>query len=184
MRPSVCALVIGGAVALAGCASSEGVVLSPRQLAAYDLADLPYVADRGLLAEIRGNPFGQDDAALAAEVKDALARRHFGPVFPVHTERPQGFVSPYRVVMVFDPAPYAGRASLCERAPASQPNGERVRVRAAFCASDQLLSYVSGSVVGAAGPEDPRFRHLLTLIATELFPPYDNRRGDQDGLLP
>ena len=184
MRVIEFAVAITLVAAGAGCAADDGVVLSPRQLAAYDVSDLPYVAGHGLLAEIAGSPFPAADEQLKEAVTDVLARGHFGPVFPVHTERPAGFVSPYRVVMVFDPVIAPGRATLCESVPGSQADGERVRVSAAFCAGEQLLSSVKGSVRGVRGPDDPRFHDLLSRISTELFPPFDDRGANSDEFLP
>jgi hypothetical protein len=184
MRVIEFAVAITLVAAAVGCAAGDGVVLSPRQLAAYDVSDLPYVAGHGLLAEIAGAPFAAADGQLRTVVVDALARRHFGPVFPVHTARPKGFVSPYRVVMVFHPVPAPGRATLCERVPRSQADGERIRVSAAFCAGEQLLSSIRGSVAAVEGPGDPRFRRLLSQISTELFPPFDDRGANSDEFLP
>jgi hypothetical protein len=184
MRVAQLVSTITLAAICAACAFGDAVVLSPRQLAAYDVNVLPYVAGHGLLAEISGDPFPAADGQLAAAVAEALARHHFGPIFPVYLERPEGFRSPYRAVMVFDPAPAPGRTTLCERVPDSQPDGERLRVAAAFCASDQLLSSVSGSVGGVIGPGDARFRQLLSQVSTELFPPFDDRGANADRFLP
>lgn len=170
---------LAGMITLAGCADGGSVVLSPRRMAAYDVGSLSYVADRGLLAEIVGNPFKTDKQGLDAVVSEVLSSHHFGPVFPVVTEPSPDFRSPYRVVMVFNPAPAAGRATLCERVPESLPPGDVVRVAAAFCASDKLLTSLKGSISGASGPDDPRFRRLIGLVSLELFPPFDDRRGDE-----
>ena len=67
------------------------------------------------------------------------------------------------------------------RKPSIQPGtGEAVRVHAALCAGESPLTGVSGRVTGAAGPTDPKFGRLISQITTNLLPPFNPDRRDND----
>jgi len=54
-------------------------------------------------------------------------------------------------------------------------------VRSAFCAGERLLTSTRGRVLGARSPDDPRFRRLISQIGFALFPPFDDKIGDNNG---
>lgn len=164
-------------VGLAGCIGSPGVWVSPRYMSSYTTDDVRYAAKEGVRAQIVGNPFAAEaQDQLEAVITESIANDHFGPTLPVYTEPPEDFISPYRVVMVFNPT--TGSYPLCENTPEAGPNDGTVRVAAAFCASDRSLTEVKGSASDVRGPDDPRFRELISTMTLELLPPFDER--DQD----
>ncbi|MDP9196747.1 MAG: hypothetical protein M3O22_08315, partial [Pseudomonadota bacterium] len=52
----------------------------------------------------------------------------------------------------------------------TQPHS--VRVQAAFCQYDTVMTSASGSVDSVSSPRDPGFQSLMATVATTLFP-YD-----------
>lgn len=163
-------------VGLAGCGTA-GVQVNPRYMGSYTTDDVRYAAKEGVRAEIVGSPFAAEaQDQLEAVITESIARDHFGPTLPVYTEPPEDFISPYRVVMVFNPT--SRSYPLCENTPEAGPADGAVYVAAAFCASDRSLTEVKGSAVDVQGPNDARFRRLISTMTVELFPPFDKR--DQD----
>ena len=57
---------------------------------------------------------------------------------------------------------------------------ESVRVHTALCAAEKPLTGLSGRVAEATGPEDPKFRRLISQITVNLLPPFNPDRRDGD----
>lgn len=171
---------IGAVLALSACNGSI-VYWNYYASAYYPGQVLLAAANNPALAVIRGNPFAND--ADNAGVLAAMQGRNFGPkIYFGQTPRPDDKYG-YKVVLDFGAAGYA-YASACEAGPAPpspRPPGERIDVSGAFCVGNVLLTDASGSVGGATGPDDPRFRRLIGDIMVALTPPYDpSRGGDHD----
>lgn len=132
-------------------------------------------------AVVWGNPFGGDPMPVRSAVVAAMtkaynvASRGFVALPP--EEKPSG---PY-VSVVFNAEsersglPCANLEGLTPRA-----IGEgNVHVQAALCRYGTPLTRASGQVMGVTGPDDPRFRQLLHMVAVDLFrrPPTSGIRG-------
>ena len=175
--------ILGFALLSATACSSDPTVLSPTNFyAAYTPTVLNYASTRGgMLTEITGNPFDVPQEDLDRAITQAMRGAHFGPTVDFITTPPEDYTVPYRVVMVFDAAQGHTEAKLCRSEPGIKPQtGDRVRVHAALCAKESPLTGVSGSIVEADGPDDPRFRRLIRQITTNLFPPDNPDRRDSD----
>ena len=87
----------------AACTNAD-VVLSPTSFyAAYTPTVLNNAATTGgMLVEVVGNPFDAPKAELEQSITGAMDGNHFGPHVDFVTTPPEGFRSPYRIVMVFD----------------------------------------------------------------------------------
>jgi len=60
--------------------------------------------------------------------------------------------------------------------PPAQATGERLRLHAAFCVNETILSDAWGSAPRVRDPADPAFRRLVSQLTFELLPardPYD-----------
>lgn len=178
--------LIGGflaAGATSACATGAVVVSPLDYYPGYTPTVLNYAATQGgMLTEVVGNPFEQDSQEqLERTITRTMATSHFGPRLPFITTPPEDFASPYRVVVVFDPAQNVNEYKVCryesEPAAAARKNGI-VRVHAVLCANEKPLTAVSGQVGGVESPGDPRFRRLISQMSLVLFPPYDPNRGD------
>jgi len=170
-------------LALTACAAGD-VMVNQRYLGRYSLADRNYAASRGLNTEIIGNPFTAAEDDLRSVVVEEIRDGHFGQPFRMLSED-QADRSIYKVVFLFGQQP-SGYRAICaaepgDGAPAGGGGGGEIRVRAAFCAGDALLTSTRGRVLGARSPDDPRFRRLISQIGFELFPPFDDKIGDNDG---
>ena len=171
------ALAVGIAAAAAGCDWPRTYKWEWEQ---WSPTKLSYAAGQGaMLTEIRGNPFEVPKNEVDAVITDTMYGAHFGPLVPFVTQAPQGYKSPYRVVMVFDPEETLNSDKLCSETPQPGPaNPERIRVAAAFCSQDYHETSVWGTVGRTADPNDPRFKELIRSITTQLFPVQDPNERD------
>lgn len=172
--------VIG--VALTACAAG-GIVLQPPDIGSYDPEMLGYAASRGaLLTQVAGNPFGLPQQEVDAAVVDSMAGSRVGARVKFSTRVSEKQASPYRVVILLNPAPGTQAARLCGdftqliAQPTARSPGvasDKLRAMAAFCSNDVVVTSVAGSVAGAPGPKDPAFRGLIRGMVGELFPRRD-----------
>ena len=180
----ICALLASAAPAW----SMGSVVLSPTSYyPAYTPTVLNYASTHGgILVEVVGNPFEMTKEELDRAVTGIMAGSHFGPNVAFVTEPPDDFLSPYRVVLLFDSRRGISPPALCRYDAAASPpeTGGKLRVHAALCARDKPLTAVSGSVGGDVGLGDSRFRKLLGQITINLFPPYNPDRRPENEFFP
>ncbi|MFQ5776108.1 MAG: hypothetical protein ACE5GS_16425 [Kiloniellaceae bacterium] len=184
-KPAQITLTVLGASLLAACAGAP--VVQPADITGtYSPRVLEYIAGRGgMLTEVVGNPFRVPKEEVDAVVIETMARSHFGAKFPFFTEAPEDFASPYRVVVVLDPAPGTSAYTLCAGGAETRPRkpAEPNRVAAAFCAREIVITATSGSIAGPTGPRDPGFVRLIAQISLALFPPIDQERQSLEELM-
>ena len=166
VRLSLAMLVAGVAGACA-----DGVT-EPPYLGTYNPSTLNYIAGKGpIYTEIVGNPFAASDAEVGRAVTDAMYGAHFGQPVRFSTERDPNSVSPYRVVMLFNPDRGVAAADLCRGSqPASAPVAGTLRVMAALCAGGHRETSLSGTMAAANSPDDAAFRGLIRQMTAQLFP--------------
>ena len=176
---SVAVLLVG--LGLGGCAGMS-VISHNYYNSAYEPGHVMLAAaNPPSLAVIRNNPFPADREN--AGVLAAMQGRNFGPrLYFSQTPRPDDRYG-YKVILDFGP-PGPKSAYQCEGGPtppvAAAPSGP-IDVTATFCVGDLLLTDAAGTVGGASGPDDPRFRSLIGDIMVALTPPYDPSRGNCSG---
>jgi hypothetical protein len=176
---SVAPLLAG--LSLCGCAGAS-VVSHSYYNSAYSPDHVQLAAASGTAtAVIRNNPFpaDRDNAGVIA----AMQGRNFGPrLYFGPTARPDDKYG-YRVILDFGaPGPHGAYQCVGEAtAPLSAPQPGPIDVTATFCVGDRLLTDAAGTVGGATGPDDPRFRQLIGDIMVALTPPYDPSRGNCSG---
>ncbi len=180
--------------ALTACAAG-GIIVQPPNIGSYDPEMLGYAASRGaLLTQVLGNPFGLPRQEVEAAVIDSMAGGRVGSRVRFSTRVSAAQASPYRVVVLFNPAPGVQAARLCADSaqptaqptaqpaaqpaaqPTAQPTGgvsDKLRAMAAFCSNDVVVTSVAGSAAGVLGPNDPAFRSLIRGMVGELFPRRD-----------
>lgn len=130
-------------------------------------------AEQGCLVVVRGDPFAAG-AAFVHAVTDAMQGRNWGPAVRFTTRASETADPRYRVVMLFN-GPTVTADELCRRPDSYSsveppgPDG-RIRVIAAWCRDDVVLSEVEGWVTGARGPTDSPFVRLVGQTTRELFP--------------
>lgn len=167
-RLSLAVLVLAG---LSACASVS--VTQPAYVGTFNPSTLGYIAGKGpLYTEIVGNPFTAPDEAVGRAITATMVGAHFGPEIQFTTVRDTANPSPYRVVMVFNPARGVDPAALCRTSP--QPTGPAagsLRVAAALCAGAYRETSLSGSIAAVDSPDDAAFRDLIRRVTAELFPP-------------
>lgn len=181
IRQSLLSLVILSGAG-AACTSTD-VVLSPTSFyATYTPTVLSNAATTGgMLVEVVGNPFDAPKAELEQSITGAMTGSHFGPHVDFVTTPPEDFRSPYRIVMVFDSERNYTQQKLCSQTASITPAAtESVKVHTALCAAEKPLTGVSGRVADVTGPEDPKFRQMISQITVNLLPPFNPDRGDGD----
>ncbi len=179
VRP-IHAVALAATLALGACAAGiggGGKIDFVRVETAYSRADFAYAgAGRDLTTEILGNPFANlAQPAFDRAVTDAMRGAHFGPRTNFTTAPDDSARTVYRVRMLWNGPLGTNGSALCDGTPlvgGGPANGE-VRLIAAFCRSDRPATYLSGSVDGVSGPDDPRFVSFIRQVTTELFPPRD-----------
>ncbi|MBL8669365.1 MAG: hypothetical protein JNK11_01825 [Alphaproteobacteria bacterium] len=158
----------------------------------YDRESLSVAAKDGSVPTIvRGSPFGAAQAAFAETVTGLMKGQHFGPMV---TFAPRDVAAPragYRVVMLFDsdlatgPEGLCGNVSAIPIVPAAAAPGtgaaRTVKVAAAFCVGNRLMSTVFGQAA-AAGPDDDAFRALVRQLTQDLFPPFNPEFNGQGNI--
>lgn len=122
--------------------------------------------------EVIGNPFDARKERLDEVVTQTARNAHFGQDLNFTTSPPADSISPYRLVVLFNPARNARPERLCSDS--NQPTAaapDRVAVMMAICSSNYRISLTVGSRAGISGVDDPGFRDLLAGTATVLLPP-------------
>ena len=195
-------------MALAGPALAGSVVTNPASVTGtYDFQTLDYIAAKGgMVTEIIGNPFNVPRETLEAAVNRILERSHPGQKFPFFSKVPEGFPSPYRVVVLLNQGTAYSGQRLCgesyilrsrEASLAGQgaqggyqaqgayqaQSGYRggpgtVEIAAALCAREIYLTSVSGRATGVDSLQSRSFEKLLNQIGHELMP---RRRPSRNG---
>ena len=177
-------LILAGAGT--ACSNNNVGLSQTSYYGAYTPTVLNYSATSGgMMVEVVGNPFDTPKADLERSITGAMTGSHFGQQVDFVTALPEGFRSPYRIVMVFDSSQNYTEKKLCEQGRSIQPGtGEIVKAHAALCANGAALSGVSGRIGGVASHEDPQFRRFIALMTTNLLPPLNpDRRGHRSGFL-
>jgi hypothetical protein len=161
------------AILLGGC--STGTVSYVNVDSSYDptqYARLPYTGP--LYVEVSGNPFAIPPEQMAKVVYDAIAPSNAA------VGNGQG----PRLHFAFGPD--ATNFNLaCGAAGTNGRVNDRITMVAALCGGrEHALTYLSGSIDGVTGPDDPRFRQFLRQATVQLFPTQtDESRERQHELL-
>ena len=174
--------LLGALLAATGCASAN--LTYNHYFENYDPSMLSYAAGQGALyTQIFGNPFDVPKQQLEQKITDTMYGSHFGPRVPFVTQRPTDYKSPYRVVILFNPASNLNAAKICrqEAVPSAAQPGV-VRILGALCSNEDRETSVVGEIAGVTGPDDPAFRQLIRQITTLLLPRTNPlRRADREG---
>lgn len=148
-----------GAALLAACA--PGRVSYVNVDSSYDpvqYARLPYTGP--LYVEVSGNPFAMPPEQLAKVVYESVAPSN------AVVGNGQG----PRIHYAFGPD--ASNVNLaCSSSGTVGRINDRISMVAALCrGTDHALTYLTASIDGVTGPDDPRFRAFLRQSTVQLFP--------------
>jgi hypothetical protein len=177
---SVAASAVGLAV-LAGC--SEGVTRTGAMEYAslYDPYLVRYATRSGeIMAVVRGNPFGPGPVDADA-IADAFYLPGWVGAAHVTTHPRSDTPTNYKIVLLFGPhARGPGGDDTCA-APETQPVENAsgpISLQATFCVGPRWVSTLVAAGPAAASANDPAFRALLSQVSYDLFPPYNQKRGN------
>ncbi len=164
--------LLGGLLLMAGLAACAGGAVDSPYLGSYDPTMLHYAAGKGdMYTQIVGNPFTAPKDKVESVVTSTMYGSHFGPNLRFNTVRDPDNSSPYRVVVMFNPAPDLTPAALCrDSRQTSREASDTLRVMFAFCSGDYRETSVTGRVTGVSDPNNAAFRGLIRQMTTQLFP--------------
>ncbi len=170
-------------VVLAACGGGA-VKVQPPYIGSYHPEMLQYAISRGaILTEVVGNPFDVPKEEVDAAVARSMTGATFGRQARFTTKAPPGYGSPYRVVVLLNPALGAQANRLCSdpgQPTSAWPN--RIRAMAAFCSGDRAITSIAGSTAKVQGPGDSAFGELIRRMTSDLFPIQDSV-ADDEGIL-
>jgi hypothetical protein len=149
------------------------------------ISDIAIAGGSGqLLTQVVGNPFGVTQDQFDAAVTSAMYGAHFGPATHFTTTPTGSYRRLFFVRMVFDSVYPMTINTICTAPPQGAPphpvaGPVSLRISAAFCQEDRVLSYLEGGGSGYTGPDDPRFVEFIQEVTFNLFPPNNStlRRG-------
>jgi hypothetical protein len=149
----------------------------------YEPSILSYASKEGpVYTEVIGSPFAGEAGQVDRVITEALKEAQFsGRQLDFTTQRPQDYRSPYRVVLLFNPAPNANAAKICANPEQPQNEGTpgEVMVMVAFCNGDTRVSSTAGYASPATTADAPAFGQLIRQVAMDIFPPRSfQRRSD------
>lgn len=184
MRRFRSALIIGaGLVLLLSSCANQTRIYRNTVTTNYRPIEYGYGAGRrDLLTVIRGDPFGLGKQQFEAAMIEILARHPPRPQPTNFTTTPGPSARlAYRAVFLFDAPPALLDRGLCRQPVDQLPRveiGEALRITAAFCRDQGLLTAVAGDIpAGVTGIDDPKFDDLIELVIAGLFP---NKDPDTD----
>lgn len=170
---------------LAGCVGAPSTYGEFVQ-STYSPTEFGYgAARRDLWTQVRGDPFDLGDEAFQARLIDILAYHPPKPQPTNFTTDPdESADTDYRVVFLFDPPTRLLSTSLCRLPldlPSSDAGTEPLRVAAAFCRNQGVLTSVRGKLDFIESPDDPAFDVLIGQLVDALFPNFNPNQDDNDG---
>jgi hypothetical protein len=142
-------------------------------------------ARRDLWTQFRGDPFELGDDKFQTAMIEILAHHPPKPQ-PTHftTDPDETADTDYRVVFLFDPPTSFLQSQLC-RLPLELPSGgsatKPLRVAAAFCRYEGVLTSIRGELDFVESIEDPAFDALIGQMVDGLFPNFNPDQDDDDG---
>jgi len=121
---------------------------------------------------VKGNPFAVTQAQFDSAVVDGMQGWSGSSDVLTATGDPN---SPYRVIIVFNPVSHGYTSGICDRplktegAFGAAPSAQ-VPMAAAVCRGDTWLSYLSGPIDTAGGPDGGAFRSGIQQATLLLLP--------------
>ena len=175
------------ALAATGCNAVIVEDLSGPRFSYFD-GDFEYATNKGaIITDVAGNPFGMDPKKFGSLVRGVMRNQIALATKADFVASPdENTVSPYRVVVAFNPLTHISNHDLCEKRDQtpSKATSANVEVRMAFCYGDSLKSGSAAWVNGLSSPSDPRFGKLVRAATRALVPAQDNEETGQGSIQP
>jgi hypothetical protein len=173
-------IVLASGLHLAACSSAVEQVSYTEVRSAYSFGEAGYAADgRDLWTVIQGDPFRMMDSSFA----DTVTSLMHSPLRTRFTTQPgESAIKLYRVVLRFGAEPGVSPPICGAATPTFDTAARPVRVHAAFCRGEQILTEAVG-FVNANAASDPAFRTNVAAVSRELFPLRDQLRDSRRGCI-
>ncbi len=167
------AILLAGSLA---SACTDGGTIHYADYGRYSGSTAYYAARTGYMPlMVYGNPTHASQNAFTGAMARALKGTHLVPGVEFTPADP-AVMRGYRTVLAFGSST---EAAICSSAPitAATPKGASGPLNAAFCLDAEPLSFLSGAIPAANGPEDPVLRQQMAAIGHALFPPNNPNRS-------
>lgn len=162
--------VFAAAAALFGCDEGPSSNLSMTSTPDVWSFVMATAATGPLLVDVRGNPFAAPDAAVAADVTDAIDRTFTEPWLKFTTDPEAAASKETRLIWLLDPQAGFNADLVCTGELPALGAGRRVtEVRAVFCHRGRPLAAVHGWVRKPERSDDPKWRQLISQMARQLL---------------
>lgn len=170
-----------------GCGNFDVVVYSVTGSPfSYFQGEFEYATHKGaIVADVGGNPFAITNDEFAALVRGHLHGATFSPDVDFVAGPSARTMPPYRVIAMFNAAPYIGPLDLCKdgtAVPTAAVKG-KTRFNLVFCYGEHLKVETAGAAWGIAGPNDPKLRKLIRQVAITLIPLMNDKDGDDNPVI-
>ena len=131
------------------------------------------VTTSAIQTRIQNNPFPSSKDVLNLTVTRAMGGRHQDVVTTFAYEPASDERGLYTLIIRFEPPRSLSGAELCQgdEGPGADSVAGKVRLLAAFCLGDDVLSEVKGEVGGVESVDNPAFKLLIQQTLLALFPP-------------
>ena len=125
-----------------------------------------------------GNPFDVSKETFETAIVTEMTGSNFGgPRLAFSTAPDEADRRNHRVVLVFDPPENRSHLGLCAPGVAAGPPAStgrsEVRVLAAFCQGETLITGLSGRARDVTSPDSPNFGFLVRQTTMSLFPSHN-----------
>ncbi len=182
MRKSfLLAAIVAPALALGAC-SSVRINENHDSQNYYDGAFEFATQSGSIKTVVIGSPFGKDDRSIADKTTALMKGATPGSVVTFEPSDWTKADNSFRVVVLFNGRMPYDQDAISKKGPeiGTDPGRSTVRMDAALCHGDYLISSADGSVDGLKGPDDPRFRELVRGVALAMIPAYNYNRDSSD----
>jgi hypothetical protein len=165
--------------ALAGLAGCDSVIINNQTVqTTYRNGDEDYAARFGAIrVEVLGETFGVPPDRFASLVVAQMREAGHHPEKTMFTTEASRETDPrFKIVMMFNPATAVSGDGLCNGAQQREPRpAGSVKLLAAFCGGNALISESAGRAGRITRVEDPQFHQLVEAVTQGLFPTSDFR---------
>jgi len=122
------------------------------------------------LVVIHGSPFPERDEVTQTVVLETMMRAVTWRKTAFTLNAAEASEPETRIIWAFGVADNLDARKLCRgETPPAASDDKKIKVRAVFCARDQLLSDVSGSIKTVAEPQDAMFDTLISQVTRTLL---------------
>lgn len=165
-------IVAGVSALLSGCGEQVPNVISNYNRGEIVMSSFIYATSKGpMMVELYGNPFKESGSEVADMIIKRMAQAM--PQRPVKftTIEAQAPSPEHRVKILLGGENTVNGERLCQGniKLSAAPDPNKIKIRAVYCASGQLMSDVEGWMLDPKTATDERFGQMISQVTIQLF---------------